>query len=169
MKKSVKWVILALASIVICAIIGLAFSLNNTHMWKYSADFDEYKDDFVVLKDYVEETFSSEYGKWFFVSTNGTGTKTLFDPEGKEYLDLPSEVGTSLAIVDSQAFPDKDSNLDVIQVHNERVSFCIENGQYALVYSPKEKPTWLNSPDEDIEIKVKKIGDGWYHVIKNPN
>lgn len=84
-------------------------------------------------------------------------------------MDIPDDVRPSLETICDQGFPDKDSTLDVIRIQGSRVSFNIENGRYALVYSPDEKPTWINFPDEQGDIKVKKINDDWYHVVRDPN
>ena len=80
-------------------------------------------------------------------------------------MDIPDNVRSSLETICDYGFPDKDSILDVIRIQGNRVSFNIENGRYALVYSPDEKLTWINFPDEQEDIKVKKINDDWYHVI----
>jgi hypothetical protein len=53
----------------------------------------------------------------------------------------------------------------LFRIKRNRISLNIENGRYALVYSPGEKPLWINIPDEQKDIKVKKINDDWYHVV----
>lgn len=83
-----------------------------------------------------------------------------------EYLTLPDDVALSLDRISKKGFPNKDSNLDVIRIHEGRISFCIVNGNYALVYSPDKKPSWLHAPNENIGVEVKKIQDGWYHVVE---
>ena len=170
MKKSKYRIILPLVAlcpflILFILVLVLVLVLNHGHVWKYSADFEKYSTDFIKVKDYVSEQYSEDYGKWFFVSITDEQGSTLYDPDTNNTVELPDEVRKSLENIDDFGFPDKDANLYTIRVHGERVTFAIEAGNYALVYSPNEKPTWLHSPDEDNDVKVRKIGDGWYHVL----
>lgn len=60
------------------------------------------------------------------------------------------------------------SNFDRILYYDGRISFNIDNGAYALVYSfDGSKPAFVMKPDEDIKISVKKINKNWYHVVDN--
>jgi len=138
---------------------------DNVNMWKLAANFEDFESDFCVVREYVGESFASGDGKWFSVSITDKHGRTLYDPDANDYVDIPDNVRSSLETICDYGFPDKDSILDVIRIQGSRVSFNIENGRYALVYSPDEKPTWINFPDEQEDIKVKKINDDWYHVI----
>lgn len=176
-----KRIVLTVIAIIVAAgaVVLAAYALfpsvlraffNNANMWKYNADFESYKSDFTKVKDYVSETYSSDSKdreKWFFVSNTKDG-QTLYDPDNEDYIDIPNDVRASLEAISANGFPDKDSHLYIISIYNDRVSFSIAAGVYALVYSPNEKPTWLSSPDEDKDIKVKKIGNGWYHFVVDP-
>ncbi len=148
-------------------VIPLAiFSYN--HFWKYSADYENYAYDFNLVKNYVAEKYSGESDKRLDVSRDFySGVIRLYDPETESYLALPGDVAASLTSIDKNAFPDKDSNLYSIRIQDNRISFCIFNGEYALVYSPNQKPSWVNSPNENSKAKAKKIQDGWYHVVKD--
>lgn len=163
-----KLIIFAVVSVlIICAAISIPYVLIfNTNKWIYAAEYDEYADEFNLIKDYVLEEYPNETDKWLSV-TSGSEPNRLFDPDSD--LDSPDEINEALTLVCRNAFPHKDSYLEVIRIHGNRVSFCIPNGQYALVYSPDEKPSWVNSPTETNGVFVKKIGDGWYHVSMNPN
>ena len=142
-------------------------SYVHVETWKYCAEYEQYEDDFNLVKDYIATEFPHELDKWLSVSNNGGKGITLYNPDIREYLVLPDDVASSLDTICRNGFPNKDSNLDVIKIHEGRISFCISNGEYALVYSPEEKPTWVNSPFENTGVKVKKIQDGWYHVVKD--
>ena len=166
MKKRILW-ILTMLLIVFIAIFGIKFMIvNYNHFWKYSADYKNFDDDFETVKNYVASAFPNESDKWLSVSNNEKKEVRLFDPESERYLKLPSDVVSSLSSIRNNAFPDKDSNFTTIRIHENRISFCISNGEYALVYSPNQKPSWVNSPSENSKVKVKSIQDGWYHVTK---
>ena len=167
MSKFKKMSIVAISiTVFIVALLVLQWLVfSNVNMWKLTADFENFESDFCVVREYVGENFASEDEKWFFVSITDKHGMTLYDPAVNDYMDIPDNVRSSLETICDYGFPDKDSNLYTIEIHGNRVSFNIENGRYALVYSPDEKPTWINLPDEQEDIKVKKITDDWYHVI----
>ena len=155
-------------SIIIAVIFGVQLmTVGYNHVWKYSADYQNFANDFNVVKNFVAAEFPNESDIWLSISNNGDGDIKIYDPEAKNYIILPSNVASSLASIYYNAFPDKDSNFDTIRIHGNRISFCISSGEYALVYSPDTKPSWVNSPGENSKVKIKSIQDGWYHVTKN--
>lgn len=174
MKKRILWFSIALLALllltllIVFAVIPIVKTMMfiNSSLWQFSADYKNFADDFNVVKDYVADEYPDESDKWLGVSIHD-GETTLYDPELEIYLVLPDDVAESLESLKKNAFPDKDSVLDTIRIQEGRVSFCIENNRYALVYSPEEKPTWMNSPKEDFKVKVKAIKDGWYHVTED--
>lgn len=171
MKKSVIWIsviLLILAVVFVCIPQVFILLFHNTSMWAYSADYNNYADDFRTVKNYIQTEYPEETDKWLDVSHSGDHGHRLYDPDVDGYLEIPSDVLSSLDVICDHGFPYKDAVFDVIRIHGDRISFCIENGQYALVFSPNEKPSWVNSPNENSEVKVKSIGDGWYHVTKRP-
>lgn len=140
---------------------------HYTNIWKGCADFDNYRDDFVIVKDYIMSVYPNEDKKLLEIS--GIKEKKLYDYDTKTYLNVPEEVLVSLNRICREGCPDKDTNLDTIRIRGDRISFeDLTNGRYALVYSPNEKPRWIHSPDENVKVKVKKIKSGWYHVIVDP-
>lgn len=164
-KKTVIWV-LAIVFFV-CIPLGLWLSFYYVSVWSESVSYEEYAKDFNVVKNYIATEFPNETDKYLAVSvTSGQGIR-LYDPDADEYLQVPDDVLSSLEIIDKEAFPSKDANFDIIRIYKSRISFGIENRSYELVYSPEEKPSWLNSP-KYTNVFVKKIGDGWYHVARNP-
>lgn len=165
MNKAFKWLLMILAILIVAFLLGrgiffLLFSYTQT--WAGSADFGQYAHDFQVVKEYVQAQYPDAYGKYLIVGSYGG--VYLYDPDAGEKLLLTSEVLSSLEAIAYNGFPHKDASLDVIRIHGDRITFCTKNGQYALVYSPSRKPTWVNSPDEAAIASVKSIGDGWYHV-----
>lgn len=161
--RRVVIVFLIITIITVCISIAFLFWLHNAFIWKVSADFETYADDFNVVKNFIQEEFPNESNKCLLVSTSGGQGIRLFDLDTDEYLQVPEDVLSSLERIDKEGFPDLDADLSVIRIHEDRVSF--ESGSYALVYSPSQKPSWLKAPG-DTEVKVKVIGDGWYHVTK---
>ncbi len=160
-------IIIVLTIATLYATLYLPFSYNN--FWRFCADFKGYSGDFITVNDFVVSKYSEEVEKRFIVSSDEGHRSQLFDPDLKCYVDMPGDVLAAMKNIRAHGFPDKDSNLDTVSINGNSVRFGIENGHYALVYSPDGKPTWLNSPDEDIKIKVKRIGNGWYHVTLYQN
>ena len=166
-KKRALWMLATLLVVVFAIFVAKLMVVDYNHFWKYSADYKNFASEFDLVKNYITTAFPSESDKWLSVTNDGDGGATLFDAETESYLVLPDDVVSSLTAIRNSAFPDKDSNFDTIKIHENRISFCISNGEYALVYSPNQKPYWVNSPNENSKMKVKSIGDGWYHVTKN--
>ena len=137
-------------------------------LWEFSADYKNYADDFNAVKNYIAAEFPDVTDKDLYISNGSDKRVGLFDPETNSRLILPDDVAASLNSIYENAFPNKDSVLDSINIHGKRISFCIFIGEYALVYSPDSKPTWVNQPSEvsECKVKVRSLGNGWYHVTK---
>ena len=164
--KNKKILVLIIVLIVFgVASIAFRFAMYNSFTWKWTANFNDYSFQFNKVKEYISSEYTNESDKYLIIVTNKCEKIMLFDPDTKEYLDLPDEIEEALELIDNKAFCHKDSDFNKIRMHNDRISFCISSGQYAVVYSPSQRPTWVNSPTEDNKVGVKAIGDGWYHVI----
>ena len=159
----------AIWNAIIILIVSISIPLIPVGMFYYSsiwalkADFGQYSEDFIVVKDYVAARYPNA-DKYLSVSIRPDKSVTLFDPDTQEYLQLPDNVASSLATIDRYAFPHKDSDLEIIEIEGSRITFLIFKGSYALVYSPDERPTRHNSIGRGESFHVKDIGDGWYHV-----
>ena len=160
-------IFLFVIAIIIFAARALPFLLyQHAVRWAYCVDnFDDYQSDFSTVAHYCSEYViqqkqnNKEASCQFFY----TSQRHLF--YDIQVLQLPDEVQSSVERI-SQAFTYKDSVLHSIYCYGEEVYFCIENGQYALVYSPLRKPSSLDGNSES-DVFVKKIQDGWYHVVRN--
>lgn len=142
------------------------FSYANR--WRYNAEFEECKAEFLLVKDYVYDNLKGRED-WVFVSYDrDQAMERIYSPSQHAYLPLPEDVQAALNVIGSkEAFPCKDANLDVIRIEEGRVSFCIENGHYALVWSPQGKPAGVGSSDDGEKTHVKKIAKEWYHVVRD--
>lgn len=170
MKKTSKRSLIVLLSVLAVVIVAVVIvpaveiiTFDYISTWKVSADYKPYANDFNTVKDYIASEYPDESNKWLSVLSKD-GKSVIYDPDTKKYLQLPSDVAASLDTICKNAFPDKDSFLDTIRIHKNRISFCISRAPYALVFSPDEKPTWLTYSDKEHKVKVKTIGGGWYHV-----
>lgn len=159
-----KYIPLGLVFILILIIIVPFMLLHYNYTWQYSADYASYANDFNHVAAYIQSQYPDETDKYLRISYSADYSHRLYDPDNDTYLQLPSDVIVSLNSICTNGFPNPNGHPDVIRIHSGRISFCIPNGQYALVFSPDSKPSWVNLPDEDCDIKVKSIGDGWYHV-----
>ena len=163
--KYIKLSVIILCALVILFAMQLIY-FDYIHTWKYSADYEKYEQDFETVVKYILKEYPDETHRWFSVSVTDSKGRSLYDLEINDLLDLPDDVRASLETICDFAFPDKDSNLDMISISGKRVTFGIVNGEYALVYSPEETPKWVNDASEKESPLIKKINTNWYHVKK---
>lgn len=141
--------------------------LHYGSLWNYNAYFDTYEADFVTVKDFVSEQYSGSNGKMLSVSLSNKKEIRLYDHEISEVVDMPKNVASSLERIYKDGFPQR-ASFNTITIYKNRVIFEIGQYRYCLTYSPDEKPKWMFKPTEDVDIRVKSIGGGWYHVeMKN--
>ena len=137
--------------------------------WKYNANFNDYEREFVLIKDYIEDNAEQDKVRFYYTSALEDHPYQLYNSTTKEYMDCSEEVYDALKTISKEAFEDKDSHFSEITYDNGRIIFSGEGIAYGLIYSPDGKPTYLNSVDEDFDVKVKKIQKDWYHVVRDPN
>ena len=134
--KKIIWILTTLM-IGVIMIFGIELMIvSYNHFWKYSADYEKFANDFDLVKNYITEAFPDKSDKWLSVSNDGNGEVTLFDPETKSYLILPSDVVSSLTSIRNNAFPDKDSIFDTIRIHENRISFVFLTENMLLYILP---------------------------------
>lgn len=160
--KKIGFTIL-MAAILLFSVI--AYHINDTIRWKYSvSNFDKHYDDYAGVME-IAKGYEGE------VQQTGIHYLTVDHDHGNCYLsyqgkriELNQQQQDSLNTVD-QSFTYKDSVFDTVRIYDNRISFNIENGQYALVYSFNDtKPSFVNHPEEDWKIYVKKLINNWYNV-----
>lgn len=155
------------------AFYGIIAVLNgvyiNASRWYYNVkDFDIYYKDFQTLVD-VAKRYESETEKsneHFLLAEYKKGVLYL-NYQGKR-INLSEEEFKSLNNI-PKAFQCKDALFYGIGIYKNRISFNIHGSHYyALVYSAdNSKPTYVNTPDENDDVFVKKVRDNWYHVVKD--
>lgn len=145
----------------VAAIAGIAYASR----WEFAAEYKDYAAEFNTVKNYVLKNYPSDEGGMLSVtSLQNEHGRTLKDDETEKYAELPTDVQSALDTIVENAFS-QNASLETIWIYGDRVDFCTRKG-YRLVYSPDGKPTWLRSPDDETEFRVKRIKDGWYHVMK---
>lgn len=168
MKKIIKTVLLLIAVVILCDLIYYVTAIGifaHITKWKCTIeDFEDYKEDFNIVaefcSDYIKEKKkeNSDNYDWLSISK---GSELYFDGEN---LELPEEVQEAVISV-ADAISDGEVHFDIIRCYDDSVYFCTQNGSYSVVYSPNEKPRSMSSPDEKEKVSVRKIEDGWYHVV----
>lgn len=130
--------------------------------------FEEYKDDFNKLKDYLLAEYPDTeviFDCW--ISSDGSlKVKALNMTNIDGYVSFPDDITDILIklLTESQNNTENLGEWSLIRLQPGRIAFTDgEKGLYALVYSPDEKPTWMVKSEEK-DNKVTKIGDGWYHI-----
>lgn len=173
--KTKKLILIVVAAVAAVAVtIGVIWLISRiafiglfayASRWEFAAEYQEYASEFNVVKDYVLENYPSEERRILSItSTLSEHGRTLYEYDTKEYATLPEEVKQALDTIVEQAFS-QNASVETIHVHGNRVEFCTIKG-YRLVYSHDGKPTWFCDPDDETEVRVKKIKDGWYHMMK---
>ncbi len=167
MKKSVKITIavaVVLAAITVFSLLvpwWSPFALYHSGLRHYDAEYKEYSADFEKVKNLLVAQYPDVNGKCLSVVSKN-GSMTFYDSDTCEYLVLPEDMSASVKVCTYDAFPEK--SCDTVRIDGKRISFCLINGAYSLVYSPEEKPTWIHGQEEDDSVNVKRLGNGWYHV-----
>ena len=165
-RKVIIGAVVAACVLLVVSHIILLLVWHYTGIWIWTAEYKEYASEFNTVKDYMLENYASDETRLLYVtSLLSEHGRTLYDRETEEYAELPENVQAALDAIDENAFPYKHSDLDKICVRGGRVDFCISYGVYRLVYSPDGKPTWFREPDDETPFRVKRIKDGWYHVV----
>lgn len=125
--------------------------------------YEEYKEDFNKVKNFILDEYPDSEEK-FFLSVSNDGDLSIRTP--KSDVTFPEEITDILIKLLDEAQYDT-GNLGYwseIRLESGRIVFTDDTeGVYALIYSPDKKPTWIRKSDEKGN-KVRKIGDGWYHV-----
>ncbi len=186
MKKRLRWIIIFAVVLVFMTGKVVAYSANyefknfidyylffkDDFKWEYNIqDFNTYKDDFEVVAEIAMKNVNSEEKYNFVDCTFDRETQTyfLYNYQDKGRIELTEKELESVSNI-KDAFTNKDAKLDTIRVHKNRVSFCTNNGQYAVVYSLDDSiPTYVNGPEEKHNVFTKKICDKWYHVVIDVN
>ncbi|MBO4277234.1 MAG: hypothetical protein J5925_02405 [Clostridia bacterium] len=166
---SVVGVIAAALIVVFATPVGTVLIYHIASRSAYNADYENYKDEFNLVRDYIYEVRSDGEEGWFSVSYSDERYH-LFEGNTKKRVECPDEVSNALAAIRQKAFRHKDARLNVIRYRHNDIAFCIENGQYALVYSPDGKmdiDELLLRSKQINSLKHKSISDGWYHVRCN--
>ncbi len=144
----------------------LFFALNSSFTWAYNAEYEEYKGEFCVIRDFVTGQYGDGENYDFSVNYDKeTASYRLSNSEATSYIKLPDDVSEALDEIAKNAFPYKDSYLDGISIQGKRVAFYCK-GRYALIYSPSGRPGYMLTPDErDINTRKILFSGGWYHVV----
>ena len=128
--------------------------------WHDAADYWECREEFNMIKDYVQsEYYDGETRRYFAV-----GWDTVYDGMNGEYVQWPENVMAAIEVANQEGFPQQESSLDIIRVERDRITFSSEGKAYRLVYMMEGRPD-----DGNGSWFVKRIGDGWYHVTVNPD
>lgn len=136
---------------------------HQSIIWNYQVDFEEYAEEFNLVKDYMLQQYPDGGDKGLSVSVSNQEEVKLYDYELEQYVECPKEVAAAIVRLNREAFSYKSCGLDYITLSGKQVFFEIELNPYAVVYSPEEKPK-RESAQADKRCLVKSIGDGWYHM-----
>lgn len=160
--KKVLYIIMVLVIIVCINTVTIFAFFTYTSIWKSCADFETYENEFIIIRNYVEN-YTEECSSILSVSFSEEHRYDLYDLDKKAYLDTPKEIREAIQTISLYAFCHKDSQFEWISCSKDEIAFQISSGPYKLSYSPDKKPTMKTNTSSDIVLR-KKIKDGWYHV-----
>lgn len=178
MKKSARIITIIAVAFICIALIAAAFSpmLYFLYVSKWRCEvqnFSDYKADFERMVNVIEEYFKdkaelrdSDDGYALFVDYDVTN-KLHYLSYDNQRIKLSDQEQSSLEIIADDAFcRESDADFSCIRYCYGRISFGITTGYYSLVYSfDDSKPVYVNTPNENKEVSVKKIEKQWYHVV----
>ena len=158
MKETLVIIAVTLAVVAIPLCIIAQFSYLT--VWGNNADFENYKTEFILIKNFVEENISQGKDLYF----DSTHTYDLYDFDTKQYLNCPEDVRTALETISHKASRSAETRFNEIKYKNNKIIFGIETVGYAVVYSPDEVPYDALGDRPKKEVHCKRIQKGWYHV-----
>jgi len=176
MKKKRKILIIGSSALIILLItaaviwfsgFGTMIRLNNyINHESYVSDFDKYYQDFQTIAnialEHQDELLKSQFHSLGIGYDKGIG---LFNMNNLKYIKLSKGEQQSLVRVYT-AFKDAGGNLELIRVDKNRVSFEIDNDNFAVVNSlDGKKPTFVALPSEKNNYYyIQKLYKNWYSI-----
>ncbi|MBQ8881320.1 MAG: hypothetical protein IJ030_04005 [Oscillospiraceae bacterium] len=161
--RIVIWVLIAAILIVAAIPVGLMAQFSYLTVWGNNADFKSYKTEFVLVKNYVEESIPQ--GKQLVISKKADHFYDLYDCETKQYLNCPENIRTALQTISEKASRSVEVSFNQLDYVGNRIVFGVEAVGYAVVYSPDGAPYDALGERNIERTHCKKILKGWYHVV----
>ncbi len=173
LKLAIAIILLVMVSWILMALLfmpELVFAqfFSVASRWHDCAEYKEYKREFAAVKDYILEYYHDEaLPRELLVRYNDSAEEvSIYDQTNEVSIDCPPYIYLELKTIITSAF-NSDNYLDYISIEENRIAFVSYHQRYALVYSiDGKKPTYLASP-KDKSIHVKRLGGGWYHVVRD--
>lgn len=137
--------------------------VRNARMRTLYAKYDACSEELNLVIDFLQHKYPDHKKQPVYLRV--AGGKMLLDPQNG-FIDIPDEVSRLLTVLDEKCFVHEAAKLYVITFYGSRIQFDIQNGAYALVYSPEGEPEFLHQANEGFPIKVAHIEGDWYHVSR---
>lgn len=128
----------------------------------YVEDFEKYKKDFVILKDFTVANNKKYLQDTFYVDTNKF---VLYTPNTNKSVKMNKTVTQSLKKVVNM-FENQSVTFIMISIKSDRIKFIIEEDSFVVIYSLNgKKPKGFNPNDDGgFHYYIKDLGDNWYSV-----
>ena len=171
MKKTtpIFLICVTLLLLVVLAYLSPYFYFMYIGVTKYQVEnFGAFEEDFELMVDFTKDYFESQE------NDNSKIIGVGYDIKSKNHtlwyngnnIKISEKLQTSLNRVTDEAFiANLDSRFDRIAYYNNKISFEIDNGAYALVYSFDDKKPSFNTHNKTVKTHIRKIKDHWYHVF----
>lgn len=176
--KVKKIIIFSILIAFVCAISFVVFKIVSTYSevtgiaqamaWEYKiTGFERHEEDF-------DETVKILYSKY---NEDPVGEHCYY-LDLYNFLDYIKEPPIEIEVTKEEkmhldkvynSFKSGNGSLNAIWVDENRITFTIECGAYALIYTKDgSEPTYVNSPDEGKKGQFEKINSHWYHAAFKP-
>lgn len=139
------------------------YELSKTEYTRtYVEDFEKYKKDFEILKDFTIENNKKYLQDSFYIDTNKF---VLYTPQTNKAIKMDKKATKSLKKVVNM-FENQSVTFVMISIKSDRVKFLIEEDSFVVIYSRNgKKPKGFNPNDDGgFHYYVKDLGDNWYSV-----
>lgn len=168
MKLSKKTKTIILIAVIAALLIGagtycgilLAKKSNASALY---ANYEDFSQELTVLVDFLKIQYPADKHQPAYLRV--ADGKQLLNP-GVGFVRIPNEISQVIGVLSRGCFVNENAKLYAISFYGTRIQFDIENGAYALVYSPDGAPDFLHKEGELFPIHVEHIEDDWYHVSR---
>ena len=156
-KFTICCIIFFLVLFIISKIFPVLYWFFHDSRLDYCLDFSECKDEFYLLIDYLDNNYSLNCDKNFYINYNSENKLyTLCDLESKETIFLPDHINTAFIRIENAC--QNAYSFSDIDISNGVVEFKVEARPYWFVFSPASRPKY------EKDCLIKKADTNFYHV-----
>ena len=180
-KNSLKKISVWLIFLLVFAIL-LGWCIRLWNRWEYNLnayeaeEFQNHREEFTILAKEFLDRFEFEFKNnanlsYIRVCPIGTKLQVIYFDISEKNVSFTEEMSENtkayLSLMQSVLSGKEKGygNFTSISINKNQVAIETD-GPYALVYSPKERPTFISYPDERFSYFVDRVFFDWYQVVE---